>query len=262
MGPTLPKQQTIKIVKKAYQQQAFNQPKGKSDRPKPKQVMNVARRKLFATRTTAKPLAVPAREEARISLAVPTVVMGCQCKAPTNLQVFSNQTNGTITLTTPASTDSGQYAKYIDKITEALNGTIGPDKPRYLPFRRAPTNVDVISHGVSLTAIPKKDQDLEEEVKKAFNVTHKFEIAGAKFLKPKEEHRRDKKVTSIIIRVPEAVADNVTPSVLFMGKYKTSAVTWQALATTQCHKCWNFGHPIAGCKARGEICPICSKAHT
>jgi len=93
-------------------------------------------------------------------------------------------------------------------------------------------------------------------------MSHKFEITGAKFLKPKEEDRRDKKATSIIIKVPEAEVDNVTPSVLFMGKYKTSAVMWQASATTQCHKCWKFGHLIAGCKARGEICPICSKAHT
>jgi len=262
VGPTPPKQQTTKIAKKAHEQQAISQPRGKNDSPKPKQVVNVARRKLFATRTTAKPLADPAREEARISLAVATVLTGCECKAPTNLQVFSNKTNGTITLTAPAGTDSGQYAKYIDKITEALNGTIGPDEPRYLPFRRAPTDVDVIIHGVSLTAIPNNDKDLEEEVKKAFNVTHRFEIAGAKFLKPKEEDRKDKKATSIIIRVPEAEVDNVTPSVLFMGKYKTSAVMWQASATTQCHKCWKFGHPLAGCKARGEICPICSKAHT
>jgi len=221
VGPTPPKQQTTKVAKKTHEQQAINQTKGKSDSPKPKQVANVARRKLFATRTTTKPLADPAREEARISLAVATVLTGCQCTAPTNLQVFSNKTNGTITLTAPAGTDSGQYAKYIDKITEALNGTINPDEPRYLLFRRAPTDVNVIIHRVSLTAIPNNDKDLEEEVKKAFNVTHKFEIAEAKFLKPKEEDRRDKKATSIIIRVPEAEVDNVTPSVLFMRKYKT-----------------------------------------
>jgi len=52
------------------------------------------------------------------------------------------------------------------------------------------------------------------------------------------------------------------PSVLFMGKYKTSAVMWQASATTQYHKYWRIGHLVPGCKARVEICPICSKAHT
>jgi len=113
----------------------------------------------------------------------------------------------------------------------------GPDEPKYLLFRRVPTDVDVIIHGVSLTPIPNNDEDLEEEVKKAFKVTHKFEIAGAKFLKPKEKDRRDKKATSIIIWVPEVEVDNVTPSVLFMGKYKTSAVMWQASITTQCPKC-------------------------
>jgi len=62
VGPTPPKQQTTKTAKKTHEQQAISQPNGKNDSPKPKQVVNVARRKLFATRTTAKPLADPARE--------------------------------------------------------------------------------------------------------------------------------------------------------------------------------------------------------
>jgi len=262
VGPTPPKQPTTKLQKKTQEQQANEQPEGKNNSQKPAQTSNIAKRKLLATRITAKPLADPAGEEAKISLAVATVLTGCECKAPTNLQVFSNKTNGTITLTAPSGTDSGQYAKYIDKITEALNTSIGPEEPKYLLFRRAPTDVDVIIHGVSLTAIPNNTKDLEDEVRKAFRVTHKFEIAGAKFLKPNQEDRKDKKATSIIVRIPETEIDNVTPSVLFMGKFKTSAVMWQASATTQCHKCWKFGHPIAGCKAQIDICPVCSKAHT
>jgi len=174
VGPTLPKQQTTKIAKETHEQQAISQPKGKNDSSKPKQVRNIARRKLFATRTTPKTLTDPTREEARISLAVATVLMGCECKAPTNLQVCSNKTNGTITLTAPTGTDSGQYAKYIDKIPEALNGTINPNELKYLPFGRAHTDVDVIIQGVSLTAIPNNYKNVEDEVKKAFKVTHKL----------------------------------------------------------------------------------------
>lgn len=262
VGPTPPKQPTTKQAKKTQEPPADNQPKGKIPGREKTKSTNVARRKLFATRTVAKPLADTAGDEAKISLAVATVLNGCECKAPTNLQVFSNKTNGTITLTAPPGNDSGQYAKYIDKITEALNSAIGSDEPKYLPFRRAPTDVDVIIHGVSLSAIPNNTKDLEEEVKQTFRVTHRIEVAGAKFLKPNEEDRKDKKATSIIVRIPETEVDKVTPSVLFMGKYKKSAVMWQASATTQCHKCWKFGHPIAGCKAQGEVCPICSGAHT
>ena len=136
MGPIPPKQQTTKIANKIHEQQAISQPKGRNDCPKLKQVTNVARQELFATRITAKPIADGTREEPRISLAIATVLMGCECKAPTNLQVFSNKTNGTITLTAPTGTDSGQYAKYTDKITEALNGTIDPHEAKYLPFPR------------------------------------------------------------------------------------------------------------------------------
>ena len=109
VGPRPPKQPTTKLQKKTQEQQANEQPKGKNNSQKPTQTSNVAKIKLFATRITAKPLADPAGEEAKISLAMATVLTGCECKAPTNRQVFSNKTNGTITLTVRSGTDSSRF---------------------------------------------------------------------------------------------------------------------------------------------------------
>ena len=78
--------------------------------------------------------------------------------------------------------------------------------------------MDVIIHGVSLAGIPNNPKDWEESFRKTFCVTHRLEIAGAKFLKPNEDNRKDKKTTSIIVRIPEAEIDKVTPSVLLYGQ--------------------------------------------
>jgi hypothetical protein len=260
-GPTPPQNEKDKARKTGPTKPTSEPPVGKSKGQYNLPGSNMAKRKIFATRMEAKPLADPVREEAKIAVAVAATLTGCVCKAPTNLQVFSNKINGTITLTAPPGTDSSEYSKYLDKLTETLNKNLEADEPRYLPFRRAPTHVDVLVHGVSLFAIPNTNEELNEEVKEAFKITHSIDVVNAKFLKPNEEDRNQKRATSIIVRVPEGDAEKIVPNVLFMGKYKQSAIMWQASPTTQCHKCWKYGHPEMGCRAPNQICPVCSKQH-
>ena len=94
----------------------------------------MAKRKLFATRDTAAPLADPTKEEAKITLVLADILTQCGCKVPVNLQVSSNKVNGTITIMTTTGTDSNQYIRYAEKMTETLNGTLGEDDPKYLTF--------------------------------------------------------------------------------------------------------------------------------
>jgi len=106
-----------------------------------------------------------------------------------------------------------------------LNVLIGTEEPKYLPFKRAPTEVDVIIHSVSLTVIPNKTRYLDEEVRKTFCVTYRFERARAKFLKPNEQDRKDKKATSIIFSIPETKINNFrSPKTPCISKYKKSTV--------------------------------------
>jgi len=78
-GPTPPKQPTPKLIKKTQEQEANSQAKGKNNSQKPTQTTNVANRKLFVSRTTSKPLADPEGQEAKIFLAVATVLTECEC---------------------------------------------------------------------------------------------------------------------------------------------------------------------------------------
>ena len=222
----------------------------------------MAKHKLFATRDTATPLADPTKEEAKIALALADILTQCGCKAPVNLQVSSNKVNGTITITTPAGTDSNQYIRYAEKMTETLNGTIGENDPKYLTFRRVPTDANLLVHGVFFDSIPDNNTDLSAFVKKQFAMSYKVDVTSAKFLKTEPAVQTpEKKACSIIVRVPEADATKFEPRFLFLGKYKEAKVMWHATPTTQCTRCWRYGHPRVGCKETNDTCPICSKAH-
>jgi len=79
------------------------------------------KRKLFATRTIEKSLKNLVTDKARILVATARVLVGYKCKKLTSLQVLSNRFNSTITNTVQSGSDSGEYTKYLVRMTEALN---------------------------------------------------------------------------------------------------------------------------------------------
>ena len=95
MGLRAPQQQTLKNLKRVGPTDEKTQDVGKTEQPKVTD-LSLAKCKIFATRKAAEPLTNPARDEAKISVILVAVLTGCECKASTNLQVFSNKTNGTI----------------------------------------------------------------------------------------------------------------------------------------------------------------------
>ena len=263
-GPTPPKAPPAKKNLKEGEKEA--EPENKewtkvNNKKRPKKEQDVTKRKLFATRTTAKPFKNPAVDEARISVAIARTLLGCKCREPTSLQVSSNRFNGTVTLTVPNGSDSGQYSKYLNEMTKALNEALPDDEPEFLPFRQVPTDVNVLIHGIPLAAIPDDPIELDNKIKEYFKDFHQVDVSSAKFLKANPESRIDKNATSIVVRVPEVDAAKVTPHVIFMGKRKESRIMWHATPTTQCTRCWKFGHPKVGCRENTDLCPICSKTH-
>jgi len=172
-----------------------------------------AKRKLFATRTTVEPLGNPANDEANIAMVLLSMLTDCKCNVHVNLQVTSNKVNGTITITTPRGTDSGQYIRYLEKLTEALNGTVGEDKPQFLPFRRVPTDVSLMVYGILYDSVPDNNADLDTAVKEQFMKLYKVNVTLAKFLKEEPQSKTLKeRATSIIVRVWEAEATKFNPS--------------------------------------------------
>ena len=220
------------------------------------------RRKMFATRSTAKPLADPFKEEAEIAIALANTLTGCACSAPVNLQVNFNKVNGTITVTTPAGTDAGQYMRYAEKMTETLNLAVGTDGSSYMPFRTVPTDVNLMVHGIFYHSVPDNNADLDAKIKKEFMTAYKVNVISAKFLREEPRNKTpEKRATSIIVKIPVADAPRFEPRFVFMGKHKEAKIMWHATPTTQCTRCWKYGHSRVGCKETTDLCPVCSQKH-
>jgi len=262
-GPTPPEKPMAKVAKGGEKKEVKDEPQGWkiAGPPKPRGA-KATKRKMFATRMTAKPLADPAKEEAKIALSLADTLTRCECKSPVNMQVASNKVNGTITITTPPGTESAQYNKYFDKMTEALNGTLGEGEPKYMQFRRVPTDVSLMVHGIFYDTVPDNNVELDILIREQLMTAHKINLTSAKFLREEPRTKTpDKKATSIIIRLGEGDALKLEPCFLLMGKYKDARIMWHATPTTQCTRCWKYGHPRVGCKETLDICPVCSKNH-
>jgi len=154
-GPTPPKAPPLKKNLKEGKEEA--EPEGKEwmevNNSHPKKERDMTKRKLFATRTTARPLKNPASDEARISVGIASVLVGCKHKEPTSRQVSSNRFNGTVMITVSNRSNSEQYTKYLNWVTEALNKAIPRYKLDFQPFRRVPTDVNVLIDGIVLAVM-------------------------------------------------------------------------------------------------------------
>jgi hypothetical protein len=236
-------------------------PTGKENEKPPTPAILTARRRLFATRTVIAPVPEAKKLEPNVSIAIAKRLRECGCTAPVNLQVQFNQNNGTLSLTTAQGTGAAEYTKFLTPITEAVNGCLPDEEPKYNTFRRAPTDCQVVIHGVALMAITNDQESMAKVMSDTLEATHKIKVNGARFLQKSAEVRASKLGTSIVLSVPAEDAPKITPTILLHGRYRTSAVMWQATPATQCRKCYKYGHPEEGCKEQKQKCPICSENH-
>jgi len=217
---------------------------------------------MFATRSIAKPLTDPIKNDAEIATALAATLIGRACSAPVSLQVNSNIVNGTITITIPAGTDAGQYMRYAEKMTEALNGAVETGASNYMPFRTVPTDVNMMVQGIFYDSVPDNNTDLDARIKGQFTKANNVNVTLAKFLKEELKSKTPaKKATSILVKMPEADATKFEPRFLFMSKHKEAKIIWHATPTTQCTRCWKYGHPSVGCKESTDLCPVCFLKH-
>jgi len=99
---------------------------------------------MFATRSITKPLTDAIKEEAESPTALADTPIGCTCSAPVNIRVDYNKVNGTITITTLEDTDTEQYMRNAEKMTEAISLAVDTDGSNYMLFRRVPTDVNLM----------------------------------------------------------------------------------------------------------------------
>ena len=267
VGPTPPKNPKQKQKKEVKAREDAAGPANDTPPPPPppsvvrRKTVTIARRRIYATPATPTPLPNSAKLEPQISITIAKELKKCGCSAPTNLQIQINATTGTVSLTTPPGAESIEYTNFLTPMTTALNVVLPEDSQDYMEFRRAPTDSQVVIHGLSLEATSNDAETMLSVMKESLFVGQQVNITTARFLQKDPEIRLPKKFTSVVVSVPTDEVDKITPSVLIHGRYKASALMWHSNPMKQCKKCYLYRHPKEGCKATHHTCPICAGEH-
>lgn len=146
-------------------------------------------------------------------------------------------------------------------MTAALTAALPDDVRDYKEFQRAPTDTQVVIHGISLEATSNEDDTLYTVMKESLLIGQQVNINTARFLQKDADIRRTKWYMSVVVLLSTKAVDKITPPVLVHGRDKTSAVMWHSNPTKRCKKCYRYGHLEEGCREQKHTCPICAGEH-
>lgn len=146
-------------------------------------------------------------------------------------------------------------------MTAILNTKVATPQNPFLTFCPAPSDIDIAIHNVPLFALPDKDT-LNKDFPEVFCLASGVTPIATRFLNKDDTSRNAKAASSIVVTVSAADAPTIGQSINLYSKSRRCAVMWSASPTTQCQRCWKFGHSAKGCREFWETCPICAKDHS
>jgi len=176
-------------------------------------------------------------------------------------QIQVNPTNGTVSLTSASGTEAAEYTNYLAPMMRALSATLPEAAKDYKEFKRAPTDTQVVINRILLEVTSNEEDSLYTVMKESLFLGQQVNISFTRFLQKDPKIRETKRYTSVVVSLCTDDAEKITPSVLVLGRHKSSAVMWYPNPTKQCRKCYLYGHPEEGYKASKPTCSICAGEH-
>jgi len=181
VGPTRPKNPKQKQKKEVKAPEDAAEPANDAPAPPPPpaacpKTITIARRRIYATHATPIPLPNLARLQPQISIAIAKELQKCGCSAPTNLQIQINATTSTVSLTTPPGAESIEYTSYLAPMTTALNAVLPESSQDYMEFRRAPTDSQVVIHGLAREATSDEEETMLSVMKESLFVGQQVNV--------------------------------------------------------------------------------------
>jgi len=188
------------------------------------------------------------------------VLKEANCSLPLSLTASVNR-NGAVTLTGNAYTPSSAYSPFFDAMTKKLNQSFPVGNNPFLVFRDAPTSVELLIHNLPLSILPDKPADLFPSLLESIGNAIDFPIFGARFLQSDPAKRAEKRTPSVVVVVDPLHVSRFGESICLFSRARTLAPAYSASKSTQCRKCWRFGHSAPLCKEEAQACPICTLLH-
>jgi len=179
---------------------------------------------------------------------------------PLSLTASVNR-NGAVTLTANPYIPSTAYSPFFDAMIKKLNHSFPVGNNPFLVFREAPTSVEVLIHNLPLSILPDKPADLFPSLLESIGNGIEVPIFGARFLQSDPAKRAEKRTTSVDVTVNPLHVARFGKSIRLFSRARTVAPACSTSKSTQCRKCWRFGHSAPLCKEEAQACPICTLLH-
>jgi len=153
------------------------------------------------------------------------------------------------------------YAPHSEALTTKLNQSLPVSANPCLPFRLAPTSVQLAIHSLHVNYLPHRDEDLfcylSDSILNAKGVT----ISAAHIHNPQHQKRMEKCGHSVVVNVEPDSVQTMLPSIYLYGNSRTIRKAYSSSPITQCQKCWKYGYVKPLGKEESPICFLVTYEH-
>jgi len=221
-----------------------------------------AARRFFAPRSSPAPHPDAADIKGHLPDLAASVLREANCSLPRSLKAIVNDRGSVTLIVVDTSVPGASNAPYFEALSTKLNQSfpVGPNP--WLPFRLAPTSVQLAIHSLPVDYMPLQDEDLCNYLSDSIRNSKDVTISAARFLNPNRQSRVEKRAYSVIVNVEPDSVQTMLPSIYLFGNSRTVERAYSSSPLTQCQKYWKYGHVKPLSKAETPTCPLCSLQHT
>jgi len=188
------------------------------------------------------------------------VLKEANCSLQLTLTASVNR-KGAVTLTANPYSPCSAYSPFFDEMTKKPNQSFPVGDNPFQVFREAPTSVELLIHNLPLSVLPHDPTDLFPSLLESISNAIDVPIFGARFLQSDPVKRAEKHTTWVVVAVDPLHVSRFGESIRLFSRARTVAPDYSASKSTQCRKCWRFGHSAPLCKEEAQACPICTLLH-
>jgi len=170
---------------------------------------------------------------------------------------------GSVTLiVVDTSVPAASYPPDFEALTTKLNQSFLVGENPWLPFRLAPTSVQLAIHSLPVNYMPHQHEDLFNYISDSILNSKDIVISAASFLNPNRQSHMEKRAYSVAVNVEPDSVQTMLPSIYLYGNTRTVEKAYSSFPITQCQKCWKYGHVKPLWNAEAPTWPLCSLQHT
>ena len=234
----------------------------KASPPKAPAPIASAARRFFAPRSAPGPHPAAADLKAQLPDLAGSVLREANCSLPRSLKAIVNDRGSVTLIVVDTSVPAASYALYFEALTTKLNQSFPVGETPRLPFRLAPTSIQLAIHSLPVNYMPHPDEDMFSDHSESILNSNDVTISAARFLTPNRQSRMEKRAYLVVVNVEPDSVQAMLPSIYLYGNTRTVEKAYSSSPITQCQKCWKYGYVKPLCQTEAPTCPLCSLQHT